>query len=108
MNGIETLVSIIKVEGEVMLHDGKSGWVKAIQGMVFPADAEITIKSGSSGSAELINQRGEIVRLGAASMKVISKDFFDFEVDTLRNFTISAYEMMSSRSTVRRQLSPAA
>lgn len=76
--------------------------------MVFPPDAEITIKSGSSGSDQLINRRGEVVRLGPGSMKIISRDFFDFEVDTLRDFTISAYEIVSSRSKVRRQLSPAA
>lgn len=108
MNGIETLVSIVRVEGEVMLHDGESGWVRAIAGMVFPPEAEVTIKSGSSGSAEVINRRGELVHLGPGSMKIISKDFFDYEVDTLRNFTITACEMMSPRSVVRQRLAPAA
>ena len=108
MNGIETLVSIVRVEGEVMLHNGTSGWVRALAGMVFPPDSDITIKSGSSGRAELINRNGQLVRLGPGSMKIISKDLFDFEVDTLRNFTLTTGEMMSTTHIVRERLLPVA
>ncbi len=108
MNGIKTLVSIVRVDGEVMLHDGRSGWVRAIAGMVFPPESDITIKSGSSGSADIINRRGELIHLEPGTMKIISRDFFDYEVETLRNFAITASDIMSPRSPVFQRLQPAA
>lgn len=106
MSGIETLLSIVKVEGEVMLHDGRSGWVRARAGMVFPAGAEVTIKTGSTGRAEIINSRGELVQLPQNSMKLITADFSADDVDTLRHLRITACDMLSARSIIRQTLSP--
>lgn len=105
MSGIETLLSIVRVEGEVMLHDGKSGWVKAHAGMVFPAGAEVTVKTGSTGRAEIINARGELVQLPQNSMKLITADFSADDVDTARHLRISAYDMLSAR--IHQSIAPA-
>jgi hypothetical protein len=107
MSGIETLMSIIRVEGEVMLHDGRSGWVRAHAGMVFPAGAEITIKTGRTGYAEIINARGELVHLPQNSMKLITADFSADDVDTLRHLRLTAYDMLSARSLIHQSVAPA-
>lgn len=97
MSGIETLMSIVKVEGEVMLHDGRSGWVRAIAGMVFPMTAEITIKTGLSGRADVITARGELVQIPPNALQLILKSFPADDVDTLRQFSITARDMMAAR-----------
>lgn len=107
MSQIETLMSIVKVEGEVMIHDGASGWVKAHAGMVFPSHAKVTIKTGSSGRAEIINVRGELVNLPGNSMQVITAQFSAEDVDTQRQITLSARDMMAARSLRRHSLAPA-
>lgn len=106
MSGIETLMSIVKVEGEVMLHDGRSGWVRALGGMVFPLTAEITIKTGLSGCAEVITARGELVRIPPNSLQLISKSFSADDVDTLRKFAITARDMMAARISARQPIAP--
>ena len=108
MTGIETLMSIVKVEGEVMLHDGRSGWVRAHSGMVFPAGAEITVKTGRSGRAEIINGRGELVVLPRDSMQTINASFSADDVDTLRQIAISARDIVAVRSMIRQRVAPAA
>ena len=97
MSGIETLMSIVKVEGEVMLHDGKSGWVRAHAGMVFPANAEVTVKTGAAGRAEIINARGQLVNVPRSSMKLLTSDFSADDIDTLKQFAITARDMMANR-----------
>ena len=106
MSGIQTLMSIVKIEGEVMLHDGRSGWVRAHAGMVFPAGAEVTVKTGRTGTAGIINARGELVNLPANSMKLITEDFSADDVDTQRHLRVSAYDMLSARSLIRQSLAP--
>jgi hypothetical protein len=106
MSGIQTLMSIVKVEGEVMLHDGRSGWARAHAGMVFPAGAEITVKTGRSGTAQIINARGELVQLPPNSMRLITKDFSADDVDTQRHLRVSAYDMLSARSLIHQSLAP--
>ena len=97
--------SIAKVDGEVMLHDGQSGWIRARAGMVFRADFEITLKTGSTGRAEIINARGERVNIAPKSLKVISGSFSEDDIETLRNIRLTAWDMMSARVPVR--VSPA-
>ena len=107
MSMIETLMSIVKVDGEVMLHDGRSGWVRAYAGMVFSAGAEITVKTGLSGRAEVISPRGERIVLPPHSMRTISGAFAADEVDTLRQIAISARDIVAVRSVVRQRVAPA-
>jgi hypothetical protein len=106
MSGIETMMSIIKVEGEVMLHDGNSGWVRAHAGMVFPANTRVTIKTGLSGRADIINTRGELVTLPHSSLQVICAQFSASDIGVISQSTLSARDMMSARSMARQRLAP--
>lgn len=99
--------SIANVVGEVMLHDGASGWVQARSGMSFHAGFEVTVKTGSTGQAEIINARGEHIRIPPRSLKVVSGTFSEDDIDTLRNFRITAWDMMAARVPVRQTISPA-
>lgn len=105
MSTVEKGFSIAKVDGEVMLHDGSSGWMRARAGMTFRAGFEITLKTGSTGHAEIINARGERVNITPKSLKVISGSFSEDDIDTLRNIRLTAWDMMSARVPVR--ISPA-
>ena len=102
---VEKGFSIANVVGEVMLHDGSSGWLRARSGMTFRAGYEITIKTGSTGTAEIINARGEHVNIPPKSLKVVSGDFSEDDIDTLRNIRLTAWDMMAARVPVR--VSPA-
>ncbi|MEQ1762070.1 MAG: hypothetical protein ABL984_02885 [Pyrinomonadaceae bacterium] len=99
--------SIAKVDGEVMLHDGRSGWVQARDGMSFHAGFEITLKTGSTGYAEIINARGEHINIPPRSLKVISGSFSENDIDTLRHIRLTAWDMMSARVPARQPLAPA-
>ena len=99
--------SIAKVDGEVMLHDGSSGWMRARAGMTFRADFEITVKTGSTGHAEVINERGERVHISPKSLRVISGSFSEDDIETLRNIRLTAWDMMSARIPVRQPVAPA-
>jgi hypothetical protein len=99
--------SIAKVVGEVMLHDGQSGWVQARSGMSFHAGFEVTVKTGSRGEAEIINARGELVTIPPRSLKVVSGSFSEDDVDTLRNIRLTAWDMMAARVPVRQSVAPA-
>jgi len=99
--------SIAKVDGEVMLHDGSSGWMRARAGMTFRADFEITIKTGSTGHAEIINACGERVNIAPKSLKVISGSFSEDDIETLRNIRLTAWDMMSARVPARQPVAPA-
>ena len=99
--------SIAKVTGEVMLHDGASGWVRARSGMSFNAGYEVTIKTGSTGSADIINARGECVNIPPKSLKVVSGSFSEDDIDTLRNIRLTAWDMMAARVPARQSVAPA-
>ena len=107
MSTAEKVFSIAKVDGEVMLHDGSSGWVRARAGMTFRAGYEITLKTGSTGHAEIINARGEHVNIAPKSLKVINGDFSEDDIETLRNIRLTAWDMMSARIPVRQPVAPA-
>lgn len=96
--------SIAKVDGEVMLHDGTSGWMRARAGMVFRADFEITVKTGSTGHAEIINVHGERVNIASKSLR---GSFSEDDVETLRNCRLTAWDMMSARVPVGQPVAPA-
>jgi hypothetical protein len=107
MSVTERVYSIAKVAGEVMLHDGRSGWVRAQAGMSFRAGFEITLKTGSTGRVEIVNAGGEHINIPPRSMKVVSGDFSEDDIDTLRNIRLTARDMMSARISVPQTLSPA-
>ena len=107
MSDAEKGFSIANVVGEVMLHDGSSGWIRARAGMAFRAGFEITIKTGSTGKAEIINARGEHVNIPPKSLKVVSGSFSEDDIDTLRHIRLTAWDMMSARVPVRQTVSPA-
>lgn len=99
--------SIVKVDGEVMLHDGRSGWVEARAGMSFRAGFEITVKTGSMGRAEIVNARGEHIHILPKSLKVVSATFSEDDIDTLRHIRLTAWDMMAARVPVPQTLAPA-
>lgn len=107
MSVSENGFSIAKVTGEVMLHDGASGWVRARSGMSFHAGYEVTIKTGSTGSADIINARGECVNIPSRSLKVVSGSFSEDDIDTLRNIRLTAWDMMAARVPARQSVAPA-
>jgi len=107
MSPTEKVFSIVKIVGEVMLHDGRSGWVRAQEGMSFRAGVEITVKTGSTGSAEIVNTKGEHINIPERSMKVVSGNFSEDDIDTLRNIRLTARDMMAARISVPQSLSPA-
>lgn len=107
MSAAEKGFSIAKVVGEVMLHDGRTGWVKASDGMKFHAGSEVTVKTGSTGHAEIINARGERVEIPPKSMKVVSGTFSEDDIDTLRNIRLTAWDMMAARVPVPQTVAPA-
>ena len=107
MSVTERVYSIANVAGEVMLHDGRSGWVRAQAGMSFRAGFEITLKTGSTGRVEIVNASGEHINIPPRSMKVVSGDFSEDDIDTLRNIRLTARDMMSARISVPQTLSPA-
>ena len=90
-----------------MLHDGASGWVRARSGMSFHAGFEVTIKTGSTGRAEIINSRGEHVNVPPRSLKVLSANFSEDDIDTLRNIRLTAWDMMAARVPARQSVAPA-
>ena len=108
MLGVVTMMSIVKAEGEVMIHDGRSGWVRAVAGMVFPAKAKVTIKTGSDGTGEIINAKGERVALAPSSLLVVCACGTSDDADTLRRITLSAADVRVARVLFRRRLVPAA
>jgi hypothetical protein len=105
MSVTERMYSIAKVTGEVMLHDGRSGWVRAREGMSFSAGFEITLKIGSTGRVEIVNASGEHINIPPKSMKVVSGNFSEDDIDTLRNIRLTARDMMSARISVPQTLS---
>jgi hypothetical protein len=106
MSGVVTMMSIVKAEGEVMIHDGRSGWMRAVAGMVFPAKAKLTIKTGSDGRGEIINARGEHVRLEPSSMLVVCACGTADDVDTLSRITLNGADVRIARILFRRRLVP--
>lgn len=107
MSTVDKGFSIAKVTGEVMLHDGQSGWVRARSGMSFRAGYEVTVKTGSTGSAEIVNAQGEHICIPPRSMKVVSGSFSENDIDTLRNIRLTAWDMMAARVPVRQTVAPA-
>jgi len=107
MSTVDKGFSIAKVVGEVMLHDGQSGWVRARSGMSFHAGYEVTVKTGSTGSAEVVNGQGEHVRIPPRSMKVVSGSFSENDIDTLRNIRLTAWDMMAARVPTPQSVAPA-
>ena len=107
MSPTEKGFSIVKIVGEVMLHDGRSGWVEAREGMTFRAGFEVTVKTGSNGRAEIVNARGEHVHILPKSLRVVSGSFSEDDIDTLRNIRLTAWDMMAARVPVPQTVAPA-
>ena len=103
MSPTKTLISIRKVEGEVMLHDGSSGWVRASSGMIFSLNSEVTIKTGHSGRAEIANSQGDIMILPENSLKPVSEYFRSDAASQL----ISARDLLDNSVLRRYRLAPA-
>ncbi|HKX83682.1 MAG TPA: hypothetical protein VJL58_05660 [Pyrinomonadaceae bacterium] len=99
-------LTIVKTFGEVMLHDNRFGWTIGRAGMSFPAGTQVAVKTGSGGGAEIINSSGERISVPANSMIVISEQFCEDDVDTLREFKLTGRDMLAARR-VHKRLIPA-
>lgn len=105
MAEIEKVYSISKVDGDVLLHHGSFGWVRAEPGMTFPECLRVTIKTAANGSAEIINSDGRRVSVPAKSLQLVDGFFTQEDIDTLRFIKVTARDMMAARSRTR--LAPA-
>ena len=105
MTEAERNYSIAKIEGDVLLHHGAFGWVRAEAGMSFPACIQVTIKTGPDGRAEIINANGNIFNVPPKTLRLIDGMFSEDDIDTLRFIKVSARDMRASRISVR--LAPA-
>ena len=105
MPNIKKVYSISKVEGDVLLHHGTFGWVRAEPGMTFPECLRVTIKTSANGSAEIINANGRRVSVPAKSLQLVDGFFTQDDIDTLRFIKVTARDMMAARTRLR--LSPA-
>lgn len=108
MSRTETTYSIVNVEGEVMIYDRDNGWERAKTGMVFPQSSSVTIKTGKSGRAVIVNDRGEFIAMSPYSMRELNAEFAEHDdIDTLRQIRLTAMDMMLARCSVRQLLQPA-
>jgi hypothetical protein len=108
MSRNQGIYSIVNIEGEVMIYDREHGWEKARSGMVFPKDSNVTIKTGRTGRAVIVNESGEFIVMTESSMLELNSDLIGCnEVDTLRQIKLTPSGMQRARWAVRR-LMPAA
>lgn len=98
-------IRVLRAEGEVMYHDGVSGWMRAESGNVLPANAKVTIKTGSSGHCDMLNVRGDLISLPPNSMLVICTNGED-DIDTLRRISVSCGDRSAARQMLRQELLP--
>ncbi len=93
--------SIGKIDGDVLVHHGAFGWVRAREGMGFPETTRITIKTGKNGTAEIFNSDGKRFQVPPKSLRLIDGSFTKDDIDTLRFIKVSARDMKAARSWER-------
>lgn len=64
-------IFMTKVEGDVMVNHGRSGWIKGTEGMAFPPDSIVTVQTGTNGSCTLMNHAGRDTAIEPNSFFVI-------------------------------------
>ena len=105
MNDTAKTYSIGKIEGDVLVHHGSFGWVRAREGMGFPETTRITIKTGKDASVEIVNADGKRFQVPSRSLRLIDGGFTENDIDTLRFIKVSARDMKAARTWER--LAPA-
>jgi hypothetical protein len=105
MTELDRNYSIVSIDGDVLLHHGAFGWVRAEAGMSFPECLRVTIKTGPEGRAEIINSNGNTFNVPPKTLRMIDGMFSEDDIDTLRFIKVSARDMRASRISVR--LAPA-
>ncbi|MFL6466471.1 MAG: hypothetical protein ACJ72Z_00785 [Pyrinomonadaceae bacterium] len=101
MSDTEKNYSIDKVNGDVLLHHGSFGWVRAQEGMTFPECLRVTIKTGPNGVAEVINSEGSRYNVPPRTLRLIDGLFSEADMDTLRFIKVSARDMRAARVQTR-------
>jgi hypothetical protein len=71
------------VEGEVMIHDGRSGWLRGEPGMEIPCGDRVAIKTGGGGRCEVADRDGKRFSVESDSLYVIGEARDPDLVDTL-------------------------
>jgi hypothetical protein len=97
--------SIGRIEGDVLVHHGAFGWVRAREGMGFPETTRITIKTGKDATAEIVNTDGRRFEVPPRSLRLIDGRFTEDDIQKLRFIKVSARDMKAARSLER--LAPA-
>ena len=105
MDNTANTYSIGKIEGDVLVHHGLSGWVRAREGMEFAENVRITIKTGKNGIAEIVNANGQRFRIPPRSLSMIDGRVTEDDISNLRFTKVNARVMKAARTWER--LAPA-
>lgn len=93
--------SIDKVEGDVLIHHGTFGWVRAEEGMRLPECLSVTIKTGPTGAATITNSNGDSYSVPPRTFRLIDGSFSGCGIDPLRFIKVSARDMRAARVPMR-------
>lgn len=105
MHNTAKTYTIERIEGDVLVHHGAFGWVRAREGMGFPESTRVTIKTGKNSTAEILNANGKNFQIPPGSLRLVDGHFTEDDIDTLRFIKVSARDMKAARSWER--LAPA-
>jgi hypothetical protein len=97
--------SIVKIEGDVLVHHALSGWVRAREGMEFDENVRITVKTGKNGVAHVVNADGLLLRVTPRSLNMIDGRSTEEDLGKLRFVKVNARVMKAARTWER--LAPA-
>ena len=93
--------SIVKVEGDVLIHHGTFGWVRAEEGMRLPECLSVTIKTGPTGAATITNSNGDRYNVPPRTFRLIDGSFAGCGIDPLRFIKVTARDMRAARVPMR-------
>jgi hypothetical protein len=105
MSGTERNYLISKVVGDVLLHHGAFGWVRAEEGLEFPECMRVTIKTAANSRVKIVNSRGITFEIPPKSLRLVDGLFSEDDVETLRFIKVSARDMKAARRSMK--LAPA-
>ena len=93
--------SIEGIEGDVLVHHGLFGWIRAREGMEFADNVQITIKTGKNGTAHIVNAYGQQFQVPPRSLSLLHGGSTGDDIDTLRFIRVSAREVKAARKWTR-------
>jgi hypothetical protein len=94
------------IEGEVMVHDGRLGWMRGFPGMEITSGDRVAIKTGGSGRCEVADEFGKRFAVEPNSLYVLGEPRDPDLVDTLPRITMEIERRRVSPSIMRQRLLP--